>query len=297
MLSDRARSTAILNRHTRAGGFVLLRRVGGGGQADVYMARPAGGGWRAALAAIKVARPCHAAGLHDEHGWLASPAADHPGLSRLYSRQHGGPGDLGYVEVPGAGRVPFLALAYVPGRSLADLLARRGGRGLPPCLSAHIAARAASALGHLHRRLGIVHQDVRPANLIVGPGRQPHVTLIDLGVAESLGAPRRRCDYGARGYLAPERLSGAPASALADVYSLGITLRAMLGDQPAPPDLADLIRDATLGDPQDRAAAIPDMAAMLGRLQIADYRLEKDNAYCSWLALAHVGAARGVLRR
>ncbi|MBX0330378.1 protein kinase [Oscillochloris sp. ZM17-4] len=259
----------MIKRHARVGGFVLLRRVGGGGQAEVYLARPAGGGRRAALAAIKVARPGHAAGLHDEHGWLA--AAEHPGIAQLYSRRHS---DLGYVESPGAGRTPFLALRYVPGRSLDELLARRRGRGLPADLAAHIATQAASALDHLHQRLGIVHQDVRPANLIIGAGRRPLVTLIDLGAAESLGAPRRRWDYGARGYMAPERLSGAPASPLADVYSLGITLRAMLSEQISPPALAGLIHDATEGDSRRRAAALPDMAAMLERLQIADRRLQ-----------------------
>jgi serine/threonine-protein kinase len=256
-----------LQRGARAGGFVLLRKIGTGGQSDVYLARPVQSGRRATMAALKVARRSHIAGLHDEHGWLARPGTDHPNLVQLYSRQSGGPINIGYVEVPGAGRLAFVAMAYVPGVTLDKLLASRRGRGLPAALAAHIAERAASALDHLHRRVGIIHHDVRPANLIIGPGRPPQVTLIDLGAAESPAAPRRRWVYGTGAYLPPERLKGAPASPLTDVYSLGITLRAMLGDQPVPSALAALIRDATAGDPQERAV-IPDMTVMCRRLEI-----------------------------
>lgn len=257
-----------LQRGAQVGGFVLLRRLGVGGQADVYLARPTHGRWRAGLAALKVARPGHAAGLHDEHGWLADPQADHPGLAQLYSRCYAGrQANIGFVDVPGAGRAAFLALAYAPGLTLTELLARRRGRGLPTDLVTHIAAQTAAALDHLHCRLGIVHHDVRPANLIIGPGRSPRVTLIDLGAAESLAAPRRRWLYGTADYLPPERLAGAPASPHTDIYSLGLVLRAMLGDQPAPPALAALIHAATVDDPQRRATAIPDMAAMIARLQ------------------------------
>lgn len=241
--------------------FSLLRPIGAGGQADVFLARPAGGGGRAPLAALKVARPDHADGLHDEHGWLSHPAAAHPSLTRLYARR---PDDLGFIELCG-GRRLCLALSYQPGRSLERILAAR--RRLPPALAVSIAGQAAAALDHLHRALRVAHGDVRPANLIVGPGRRPRVTLIDLGAAESLDTPRRRHIYGARGYVAPERLAGAPASGPADVYSLGITLRTMLGNQSAAPDLAALIRDATEGDPMRRAAAIPDMATMIARLR------------------------------
>jgi serine/threonine protein kinase len=257
-----------LQRGTQAGGFVILRRIGSGGQADVYLACPTHNGRRADLAALKIARPDHAAGLHDEHGWLTGPEADHPSLTRLYSRRRDGPACISYVDMPGQGRSAFLALAYAPGITLELLLARRRGRGLPAELATHIALRTASALSHLHRRVGIIHHDVRPANLIIGPGRPPQVTLIDLGAAESPTAPRRRWVYGTGAYLPPERLAGAEVSPQVDIYSLGLVLRAMLGGQPAPPALASLIRDATADDPHERAAALPDMAAMHGRLEV-----------------------------
>ncbi|NTV62140.1 MAG: serine/threonine protein kinase [Oscillochloris sp.] len=250
----------------RAGRFELMGRLGSGGQAEVFLARPIDAGRQAGRAALKVAHPNHSAGLHDEHGWLASPRADHPGLPQLYSQRYGGTGDLGYLEQPGSGWVPFLAMAYLPGQNLEQLLAHRRGRSLPLDLAFQIASQIAAVLEHLHRRLGIVHHDVRPANILIGPGRQPRITLLDLGAAESMAAPRRTWDYGTPGYTAPERAIGAACSPLADIYSLGVTLRVMLGGQPIPPTLADLIHDATEHNPQRRAYAIPDMAALRGRL-------------------------------
>jgi serine/threonine-protein kinase len=276
-MSERLQNApAELRPGTRAGGFEVLRPIGRGGQATVYLARPwqARQNWlpgSAPLAALKVAGPAYAAAIHDEHGWLAGPGGEHPHLARLYRR--GGQQSIGYLATPGGEqrRAAFIALEYEPGRSLEQILAFRRGQPLPTQLALAVAAQAASALHHLHHRLGIVHHDVKPANLLIRQDAGPRATLIDLGAAESPAAPRRRWRYGTSGYLPPESLAGAAADPQVDIYGLGQVLRAMLcggPDRPIPadPDLAALIDAATAADPQQRRRALPDMAALLARL-------------------------------
>lgn len=273
----------------RVGPFELLARLGSGGQGEIYLARPwddtlrrgAARHWLRArlavgaidaplaarwrLAALKLAHPGAAASLHDEHGHLAAPGAAHPHLVALYSRRHPGcTTDLGLL----AGRVrrPYLALAYLPGVSLERLLAHR--QPMPERWAITVALQLAAAMVHLHSR-GVVHHDLRPANVIVcsrGPDA-PHATLIDLGAAETPARPRRRAVYGTLGHLPPERTAvrPAPASPLVDVYSLGVLLRRVVQSR-ASPALAALIADATTPEPDHRAARVPDMAALSARL-------------------------------
>lgn len=273
----------------RLGAFELIAQLGRGGQGEVFLAHPwapAPGRravrlWLSArlrlgalgpaaarrwgLAALKLARPGAADSLHDEHGHLAGPAAAHPHLPQLYSRRYPGRADdLGLL--PGVGGGVYLATAYVPGASLELIVRRR--RAPAASWSVAVAAQLARALAHLHRR-GIVHHDVRPANVIVGGRRgRPHCTLVDLGAAETPAAPRRRAIYGATGHLPPERAGASPGPPTphVDVYGLGLLLGALTRGAGPSASLAALVAAATADDLTARRAAIPDMEAMLGWL-------------------------------
>jgi serine/threonine protein kinase len=277
----------------RAGDFELLARLGAGGQGEVFLARPwapatlrrcatglllrrlqacgrlgaaAARRWR--LAAVKVAHGSSADSLHDEHQHLAGQPGGHPHLVSLYSRRFGGGGrDLGHCAV-GEGRAPrvYLACAYEPGLPLDRLLAQH--RVPPPAWSVALALQVAGALEQLHLR-GVVHHDVRPANLIVRGGARPHAVLIDLGAAETPGAPRRRAVYGAPGHLPPERAGATPepATFLVDVFGLGALLAALTAGAPAAGPLAELIAAATTAETARRRAAFPSMAALRQRLE------------------------------
>lgn len=240
---------------------------------------------RLRLAALKVARPAMADSLHDEHQHLAAPGAAHPHMASLYRARFpdAAPRDLGLAKLRDGRPALYLGLAYEAGAPLSALLARRADQRPAPRWSATVAAQLASALAHLHGR-GIVHHDLRPANIIVRPG--PHAVLIDLGAAETPGAPRRRAVYGAAGWLPPERCgdSLAPASPQVDVYALGRLLLALTAGSGVPVALAELIAQASAPDVERRRAAIPTMGALLRRLQalLADESLWLErNALCA----------------
>jgi serine/threonine protein kinase len=279
----------------RVGDFELLARLGAGGQGEVFLARPwapatirrcatglllrrllacgrlgAAAARRGRLAAVKIARRSSADSLHDEHQHLAGQPGGHPHLVSLYSRRFGeGARDLGHGVV-GEGRAPrvYLACAYEPGLPLDRLLAARRAPP-PPGWSLALALQVAGALELLHLR-GIVHHDVRPANLIVRGGGRPHAVLIDLGAAETPAAPRRRAVYGAPGQLPPERAGTAPepASYLVDIFGIGALLAALTAGAPVAGPLAELIAAATAAETARRRAAFPSIAELRRRLEL-----------------------------
>ncbi|MFV9505670.1 MAG: protein kinase domain-containing protein [Oscillochloridaceae bacterium umkhey_bin13] len=283
----------------RLGRFQVLAQVGFGGQATVYLARPWVDsapqraatrlwlGWlhhqsrigpvvarRWRLAALKLAHPHATDALLDEYGYLARPGIRHAHLNQLYGRQYGTPGpDLGLdLSQIGIGTTltavvrPYMALGYVTGQPLSQLMlmGRIGNRAWV----LRVAVQLADVLGYLHQQ-GLVHHDVRPTNIVVSNWhREPQATLLDLGAAETLAAPRRRAVYGAQGWLAPERCGTqvGPASPLVDIYGLGRVLAALLADRPVSPELQRVVAAATAPDPLKRAAELPDMLSLRDHL-------------------------------
>ncbi|MGQ9927779.1 MAG: protein kinase domain-containing protein [Chloroflexaceae bacterium] len=303
----------LLKPGQRINEFVILRPIATSGASALYLARPADAGRlreratgllgrlrpRYRLAALKLARADFQANLHDEHDYLSRVELRHPHLVALYSQRRRpgepGPRDLGLARLPGgkAGdrcSVPYLALAFEPGPTLARVLRQRRGRPLDPTLAAHIAHQTAQALHHLHTH-GIIHHDVKPGNIMLRPTRGiADVALIDLGAAESLRAPRQRSIYGTRRYLPPERLSGGGLETLTlhiDIYGLGRALQEMLLSAPEDEDniapgeagaarashahisaeLAQLARDATAQSLEERRRRVPSMRTFIERLE------------------------------
>lgn len=137
-------------------------------------------------------------------------ALRHPGVVQVY--------DYGESDVPG-GSVVFLVMALVVGEPLSHRLATEGR--LPVGETMSIVANAADALNAVHA-VGIVHRDVKPANLIVQPDGT--VVLVDFGVAHDATATRltgTNMVVGTALYMAPEQVSGQPVSAATDIYALG----------------------------------------------------------------------------
>jgi serine/threonine-protein kinase len=131
----------------------------------------------------------------------------------------------------------YIAYDYLPGKDLKALQGRlrEAGARLPVPVAAWIAARAADALDHAHRRRGahgealhVVHNDVSPANVLLG--FDGSVRLIDFGIAQAALRERNGAVplRGRFSYLSPEAVSGMPVDRRADVFSLGVVLHELL---------------------------------------------------------------------
>jgi serine/threonine protein kinase len=191
----------------------------------------------------------------------------HPNVVRVY--------DVGEHE----GR-PFIAMEYVEGETLADLLARRGP--LPPDEVAVLGMQICSALEAAHTA-GLVHRDVKPHNLLLGKDGQ--LKLGDFGIAFGLGGTRLTMAgtvLGTAAYLAPEQARGEEVTPAADIYALGAVLYELLAGRPprtpssvaelaeateilpppgAPPALAGVVMRCLESEPKRR----PGSAAEVGR--------------------------------
>lgn len=132
-----------------------------------------------------------------------------------------------YRELEDNGRTfCFMALEYVRGESLADLLAREGA--LPEALALDVMEQAAHGLSIIHR-MGLVHRDIKPGNLMITQNGQ--VKIADFGIAKAAAAvplTRTGMVVGTAQYVSPEQAQGMDVTPASDVYSLGVVGYEML---------------------------------------------------------------------
>jgi serine/threonine-protein kinase len=115
---------------------------------------------------------------------------------------------------------PFMVMEYIEGGTLADLML--GGRPLPLADAVGIVVQVCAALDYAHRH-GVVHRDIKPRNILVGPG----VTKVtDFGTARILGASHTQTGtmLGTPAYMSPEMVRGQAADPRSDLFSLGVVL-------------------------------------------------------------------------
>jgi eukaryotic-like serine/threonine-protein kinase len=126
---------------------------------------------------------------------------------------------------------PFIAMEYVEGETLAELVTRRGA--LPPAETAALGMQACSGLAAAHAA-GLVHRDVKPQNLLLGADGV--LKLGDFGIAVGHDGTRLTLAgtvLGTAGYLAPEQARGEQVTAAADIYAVGAVLYELLTGEPA----------------------------------------------------------------
>lgn len=163
------------------------------------------------------------------------------------------------------GRV-LLAMDLVAGGSVATLRAQRGP--LPESLVALLLDQLLQALDAVHAA-GVVHRDVKPANLLLEPG-PVHLRLADFGVAAVVDGRRLTGagSVGTRGYTAPEQERGAAPHPVQDLYAVGVVGRELTRRRPGL--LGPLLDALADPDPALRPRSAADALARLRRLPLPD---------------------------
>jgi len=291
--------------------YVIERKLGSGGMADVYLAEDQELGRRVAL---KLLDDRHASDEQfvERFRREAQSAAglNHPNIVSIFDR--------GYAE-----GTYYIAMEFLDGRTLKELLVRNGPTPVP--IAIDYARQILGALAFAHRN-GIVHRDIKPHNIVVGSDGRLKVT--DFGIARSGASQMTEAGsiVGTAQYLSPEQARGAPVDPRSDLYSLGIVLYEMLtgkvpftGDTPVeiamkhlsqvpdppsklrsgvPHDLDAVVMRALAKEPDQRYGSAEEMDADLARVArgVAVSR-ETEEAMTQVLSGAGVASAATMVQR
>src|ERR687886_2000600 len=194
--------------------YRIVRKLGSGGMADVYLAEDQELGRRVA---IKILNDRHAADdqFVERFRREAKNAAglSHPSIVSIYDR---GTAEGTY----------YIAMEYLDGRSLKELIVSRGPAPIKTAVD--YARQVLAAVGFAHRH-GIVHRDIKPHNVLVA-GDDGRLKVTDFGIARSGASQMTEVGsiIGTAQYLSPEQARGAPVDQRSDVYSVGIVLYELL---------------------------------------------------------------------
>jgi eukaryotic-like serine/threonine-protein kinase len=261
------------------GRYRIVRKLGAGGMADVYLAEDQELGRQVA---IKILNDRHAVddSFIERFRREAKNAAglSHPNIVSIYDR---GEAEGTY----------YIAMEFLDGRSLKELIVGRGPA--PIKVAIDYARNILAALAAAHKQ-GIVHRDIKPHNVLIGAEGRLKVT--DFGIARSGASQMTEVGsiIGTAQYLSPEQARGAPVDQTSDLYSVGVVLYEMLTGQvpftgdtpleiamkhlsevPKPPselrpeishDLDSVVLRALAKDPSERYQSAEEMDADLARV-------------------------------
>jgi serine/threonine-protein kinase len=200
--------------------FYVLRRLGRGAMAEVYLAQQTSLDRQVALKVLNAdlaQDPNYVRRFH--HEARAAAALVHGAIVQIY-------------EVGEQDGVHYIAQEYVAGRNLGEVI--RSSGSLAPGLALDILRQVTAAL-HKAASQGIVHRDVKPENIMLA--RSGEVKVADFGLARVQGDGRANLTQigvtmGTPLYMSPEQIEGRELDARSDIYSLGITAYHMLAGEP-----------------------------------------------------------------
>ena len=274
------------------GEFRLLRRIGGGGMAEVWLAEQTS---LRRQVAIKVMRPDIQADetcrRRFEQEALATAGLNHPNIVQVYA-------------VGESNGVRFIAQEYVAGMNMRDYILKKG----PPeaHIALHLLKQVAAALQAAAEK-GIVHRDIKPENILLT--RKGVAKVVDFGLAQltqggDLRLTQAGMTMGTPLYMSPEQVQGSKVDHRSDLYSLGATFYHLLAGRPPfraetalaiayhqvhtpPPSLSDsrpdlspsvcrLIQRMLAKKPDER---FPSAEALLQELRDLEKRGEADGAF------------------
>ena len=260
---------------SRVAGYLLEKLVGAGGMAAVFRARDVRLG---RVVALKLIAGDEALRTRFVREARAVAAVDHPHIIPVY-------------EAGEADGMQFIAMRFVAGADLQVVIRREGG--LRPKRAAAFISPVASALDAAHDA-GLVHRDVKPANMLVdvGRGRPEHVYLSDFGLARGVLSEARLTRagqfLGTPDYSAPEQIAGQPVDGRVDQYALACVAYELLsGSVPFKRDEPMAVLYAHLYAPPPRLTAVrPDLPAAVDEVLATALAKVPDNRYDSCGAFA-----------
>jgi serine/threonine protein kinase len=228
-----------LTGSTLADRYQVDRQVGEGGYAVVYHAFQLALDRPVALKILKTPPGLDDSASSKFHGRFALEAKTiaqlkHPSVVDVY--------DYGVSRLASGELAPWMALEWLDGETLeANLDRRRGAGGRPGPAAVALIRPVVEALAYAHRR-GVIHRDVKPANLmLVATDAGPVLRMLDFGIAKiigpgQLGDTGRSASSGTPGfspdYAAPEQVTYSRTGPWTDVHALGLLLTELLTDEP-----------------------------------------------------------------
>ena len=201
--------------------YEIQERIGRGGMADVFLARD-----------LLLDRDVAIKVLFAEH-------ATDPNFVERFRREAQAVAGLNHPNIVGVydwgqtGNTYFMAMEYVKGRTLAEILRRQ--ERLSPQGASRIGADIANALAFAHRN-GVIHRDIKPANILVGDNGS--VKVADFGIARAMdaghdsGLTQDGSVMGTATYFSPEQAKGEATDPRSDLYSLGVVLYELVAGRP-----------------------------------------------------------------
>src|SRR5580692_2531846 len=242
--------------------FEIVRRLGTGGMAEVFLAKKRGAEGTFKVLVLKRILPVHGGSrrfraMFIEEARLAT-RLNHPNVVQVYELEDFGDEGL------------LLAMEYVDGCDLGRLMssARAKGQRIPPWVGAWIIAEAAKGLHYAHEKkdeagqpLDIVHRDVSPQNILLS--FEGAVKIADFGIASArLFAEEQGVLKGKFGYMSPEQARGESVDRRSDLYALGVILWEILAGRPIHGGLGgeallDIVRSGIVEPPTSHAPDVP----------------------------------------
>jgi len=203
------------------GRYTLVRELGQGGMATVYLGTDEKLGRQVAIKALPPSTRAFLGSGRFQREVLLAAQLSHPHIVPLF-------------EADEADGILFYVMEYVEGESLAERLRREGP--LPLDEAVRITAEVGDALYYAHQR-GVIHRDVKPGNIMLAHG---HALVTDFGVAKLLEQASDPSDpltgtgitVGTAEYMSPEQAGGGRVDARADIYGLAAVLYEMLAGEP-----------------------------------------------------------------
>jgi len=249
-------------RHYAFGPYEILDTLGHGGMGVVYRAHDRNLGRTVALKILRdELRGESQVAARFQREAEAFARLDHPNIVHVYS--------VGTVE-----KIPYIAMEYVEGETLADRMRREGGLSWRDVLG--YGAQIARALASAHEAQ-IIHRDIKPGNILIETSGRVRVT--DFGIAKILNASTQLTTDGSRlgtpQYMCPERCRNLKVTPSSDLYSLGVVLfQAIAGRLPYDArSNVELVREISKGEPRRLREFVPEAPDAVERLLA--YMMEK----------------------